>query len=63
MVIREQTSVVVVVLGIVNKKYVRLYSSMLMMVCSGMLAPDPSACDVRRRGDAVANALWHSRAL
>ena len=32
-----------------------------MMVCSGTLAPDPSACDVRRRGDVVANALWRSQ--
>lgn len=63
-VIREQTSAVVVLLGIVNDDgCVRLYSSMLMMVCSGMLAPDPSACDVRRRGDIVANVLWRSRAL
>lgn len=61
-VIREQTSAVVVLLGIVNNRCVRLYSSMVMMVCSGMLAPDPSACDVRRRGDVVANVLWRSRA-
>ena len=32
-----------------------------MMVCSGTLAPDPSACDVRRGGDVVANALWRSQ--
>lgn len=61
-VISEQNSAVVVLLGIVSNKCVRLYSSMLMMVCSGMLAPDPFACDVRRRGDVVANVLWRSRA-
>ena len=68
-VIREQTSAVVVLLGIVNDDgCVRLYSSVLMMVCSGMLAPDrSSACDVRRRAGMLwrrlrVSSLWLSRA-
>jgi hypothetical protein len=56
----RQTSAVAVDLSIVINKGMRLYNTVLMMVCSGMLAPDPSACDVRRRGDVVANAVAQS---
>lgn len=41
----------------------RLYGT-LVMVCSGMLAPDPSGCDVRGRGDVwrmCRGVVWRSR--
>jgi hypothetical protein len=51
-IIHTQASAVAVHLSTVDKKRMRLYSTLVVMVCSGMLAPDPfTCCDVHRRGD------------